>query len=177
MISLLRSLPGARQGMAALELAIVAPVLVFILGGLVTLGNAMMAKEQIATALQTGAELAMLQANSASGTIVNNDLIAAMRGAVDRSIPANAITIDQSHYTSGASSPTTYCVTGTPGNYTYTATASTTKCADSSIPGQFVTLKISYSLTNLFSCLQDARDDEHDHRASHRAGQDDVKMP
>lgn len=103
---------GDRRGLAAVEFALVAPVLLALLGGVVDFGLMMSGKSQLANGIAQGVEYALLQGPGVSAatvkTVVQNG---AARSGVK---PAVAVTII---------GPACYCVSGYPAALTTPSTA------------------------------------------------------
>jgi Flp pilus assembly protein TadG len=132
-------------GVAAMELGMVAPVLVALCMGIWDFGRVYMAQLQLSTALASGTEFAFAQGQSASGTA----LTTAVQSFVQTVSPVSLSTIAVS-YNNGLGASNYYCVSGAPATYTL-ATSSTTACADGSMPGKFVSISGSFTFSPLFA--------------------------
>ena len=136
---------AAESGVAAVEFAIVAPVLLILVGALTDFGLAYQARERLAAAVTSGADYAFVQAQAHGGSVS----AAAVAGAV-------VAALGLAGATATASPPGAYClaragaaaslVPGTPG----------TACADGSFPGTYMMISASYPyrpLMPLYSLL------------------------
>jgi Flp pilus assembly protein TadG len=131
---------GHRRGVAAVEFAIIAPVLLMLLGGITDFGLVMFGKSQLANGLAQGVQYALLQ--GASVTAAN--ITTAVQNGASRAGLAPTVTVT-------VTGPACYCVTGTPaalvtpstalsGSSTCTGTCPTPEMA----PGAFVTVAASF---------------------------------
>ena len=136
-----------RSGVAALELALVAPIFITLMLFTVDMGIAVLSKAQIARAMAAGAEYATLAgqntAKVATATIATN--AARFAGAVTNAFLATAkVTTSVNN---GAATGSVCCL-GT------TWTCSTTagfQCADGSSPGTYLTITATYKFLPFFS--------------------------
>jgi Flp pilus assembly protein TadG len=132
---------GDRRGVAAVEFAIIAPVLLLLLGGLADYGLLMVGKGQLANGLAQGAQYALLQGPSVSGTTVKT----VVQSAAARSGVTGTVTVT-------VTGPACYCVTGgKPAALTLPSTAlsashtCTGTCpSPAAAPGAFLIIKASY---------------------------------
>jgi Flp pilus assembly protein TadG len=122
----------ANRGVAAVEFAIVAPVLLLMLGGVVDLALAFLSKSMLASSVAEGAEYAFVAGPSVSAS--------AIRSIVGQklSLPAENITV---------TGPGCYCVSGTPA--VAAAQTCTVPCPNLSLPGTYVTISAHYTYTSL----------------------------
>jgi Flp pilus assembly protein TadG len=129
-----------RSGVAAMELAIVGPVLVTLMIGGVDFGAAMLSKAQIIQALSgaAGQNSSVTQA-----TIVTNT--ESIAGAVSSPFLVKKST--NAVVNNGAASGSVCC----PGSSWSCSTASGFTCSDGSSPGTYITITATYTFTPLFS--------------------------
>ena len=102
------SVPGSpwlsdRRGVAAVEFAIVAPVLLALLGGTVDFGLATSGKSQLANGIAQGIQYAMLQGPSASAATIKT----VVQNGSSRSGMTAPVTVT-------VTGPACYCVSGSP---------------------------------------------------------------
>jgi Flp pilus assembly protein TadG len=148
----LRSLWTAdRRGVAAVEFAIIAPVLLLLLGGIADFGLVMIGRSQLANGIAQGVQYALLIGPSVSSSAVNTVV---QTGAARAGITAT-ISVQ-------VTGPACYCVSGTPAALGTTSTAMsanytcTNTCANSTTPSAFIIITASYtyaSLMPLYSLL------------------------
>jgi len=136
----LTSWAGDRRGIAAVEFALVAPVLLLLLGGVTDFGLVMVGKSQLANGLAQGVQYALLQGPGVAAASVN----AMVQAGAARAGMATTVTVT-------VTGPACYCVSGTPAalvtstpalsaSYACTGTCSSPAMA----PGVFVTIAASY---------------------------------
>jgi Flp pilus assembly protein TadG len=131
---------GDRRGLAAIEFALVAPVLLALLGGTIDFGLVMSGKSQLANGIAQGVDYALLQGSSVTAASVK----AMVQNGSSRSglTPSVTVTI---------TGPACYCVSGQPASlvtpsaalspsYTCTGTCPSPAAA----PGAFLTITASY---------------------------------
>ena len=132
---------GDRRGVAALEFALVAPVLLLLLGGVTDFGLVMSGKSQLANGVAQGVQYALLQGPGVSAANVK----AMVQNGASRAGLAATVTVT-------ITGPACYCVAGTPASlvastpalsasYTCTVTCPSPAMA----PGAFVTVAASYA--------------------------------
>jgi Flp pilus assembly protein TadG len=133
-MSITRSrLLAARKGVAALELAIVAPVFLAMLGALADFGLANRAEARLATGIDSSAIFAFGVGQQTIGSPQAFPLagvIATAQAAI--MLPGATVT---------ATAPATYCLSGTAG---LAANAPGTLCPDGSAPGTYTTITATY---------------------------------
>jgi Flp pilus assembly protein TadG len=133
-----------RRGVAAVEFAIIAPVLLLLLGGIVDFGLMMIGRSQLANGVAQGVQYALLIGPSVSSSTVNTMVKAGAARA--------GITATLSVQVTG---PACYCVSGTPAALGTTSTAMsarytcTNTCANSTTPGVFMIIAASYTYAPL----------------------------
>ena len=121
-----------RRATAALEFAIVGPLLVILLGGAADLGLSTVCRNQLSQAVANGAQFAFKSgATVPAGTVQN--MVQASSGL--------------SGVTAVISGPALSCVGGSPATLT-SATAGQT-CADGTAPGTYLTISASYTYQKL----------------------------
>ena len=123
------SLLGGR-GVAAVEFALVVPLVLLLFGGATDLGLAVWTRGILAGAVSQGAYYAFL-----SGPTVSPSAISTM--------VQNVTTL--SGVSASATTPATYCASGSPA--TLTATPASDTCADGTKPGTYTTITASYTMT------------------------------
>ena len=117
-----------RRATAALEFAIVGPVLVALLGGAADLGLSTVSRNQLATAVADGAQFAFKAGATITAATVQN-MVQASGGLTG--------------VTAVVTGPALYCVGGSPATLT-AATAGQT-CSDGTAPGTYLTITASYT--------------------------------
>ncbi|MEA2741604.1 MAG: hypothetical protein QOH05_4911 [Acetobacteraceae bacterium] len=142
--------PGAswcndKRGVAAVEFAIVAPLMLIFLGGITDFGLLTASRSQLANGIAQGVQYALLQGPGATATIVS----AMVRTGSTRAGLGPAVTVV-------VSGPACYCVTTTPALLVMPATAlsATLTCpgtcpAPAAPPGTFVIITASYVYQSL----------------------------
>jgi Flp pilus assembly protein TadG len=138
------SLWRERSGVAALELALVAPLFVLLMMFTVDMGMVLLGQAQIARALESSAEYATLagQNNVATSTIATNALSFA-RGVSNGFLSAPTVTAVLNN---GAATGAKCC----PGTAWTCSTAANFACADGSTPGIYLTVTAHYPFMALF---------------------------
>jgi Flp pilus assembly protein TadG len=135
-----------RSGVAAVEMALLAPFLVTLTIGAIDFGAAFYAKALIGEALASSAEYATLagQNTVASATIVANAKTIA--GSVSNAFVGTAITTAVINQNNGTGSK---CCIGS-GTWSC-STSSGFTCTDGSSPGVYITITAQYPFNALFS--------------------------
>jgi Flp pilus assembly protein TadG len=134
------SLVGDQRGVAAVEFALIAPVLLLLLGGVTDFGLVMFGKSQLANGVAQGIQYALLQGPSVSAAAVSTMVV----NGSSRSGLAATVTVT-------ITGPACYCVSGTPAalvssspplsaSYTCTGTCPSPEMA----PGVFLTIAASF---------------------------------
>jgi Flp pilus assembly protein TadG len=129
-----------RRGVAAIEFALVAPVLLFFLGGITDFGLLTVGQSQLANGVAQAAQYALLQGPSVSAANVQTMV---QSGSSRAGLSATVTAV--------ISGPACYCVTGEPaalvtpstaltGTFTCTGTCPTSEAA----PGAFLTITASF---------------------------------
>jgi Flp pilus assembly protein TadG len=129
-----------RRGVAAVEFALIAPVLLMVLAGITDFGLVEFGKSQLANGLAQGVQYALLQ--GASVTAAN--ITTVVQAGASRAGLAPAVTVT-------VTGPACYCVSGTPAalvtpstalsaSYTCTGTCPSPEVA----PGVFVTIAATF---------------------------------
>ncbi len=132
---------GDRRGVAAVEFAIVAPVLLLMLGGVTDFGLLMSGKSQLANGVAQGVQYALLVGPSVSSATVKSIVqTGSSRSGVQ---PAVSVTV---------TGPACYCVSGQPAALSTSSTAlSPTYTCTGSCPGTttspqaFLVIQASYT--------------------------------
>lgn len=139
------SLTGNRRGVAAVEFALIAPVLMLLLGGVIDFGLALAGRSQLANGVAQGVQYALLTGPSVVGTgSASNTVQSVVKAAALRSGVTGTVTVT-------VVGPRCYCVSGQPatlgtapnllsGTYTCTGTCTSPSMA----PGAFVIITASY---------------------------------
>lgn len=153
---------------AILEFALLAPVFVVTLAGVVDVGNAIYTRSRLEAALAVGANYAQVnltQVSSSGGAALASDVASLV--ATSDGNPALDVTVVVNHgptvtITGGVTAPTTgtaasadscYCPTGSPSSWTWgSAVTCGNACGGTGTPtaGKFVTITASYHFTPLF---------------------------
>ncbi|MDE2580281.1 MAG: pilus assembly protein [Rhodospirillales bacterium] len=124
-----RALRAERRAVAAVEFALILPVLLLLFGGGADLGFTVWARGALAGAVSQGAYYAFLKGPSVQPSAVQTMVQSAT---------------SLSGVTATAAAPGTYCAAGDP--VALTATPSTTKCADGTYPGTYMTISATYAM-------------------------------
>ncbi|MGH7041448.1 MAG: TadE/TadG family type IV pilus assembly protein [Acetobacteraceae bacterium] len=127
-----RALPGARRGVAALEFALVAPLLLLMFGGAAELGLAVWARGILANAVSQGAYYASLTGPSVS--------VRTIKILVENTSSLSGVT-------SNPTPPTAYCASGSP--VALTAPPAGNVCPDGTTPGIYTTISASYAMPSI----------------------------
>ncbi len=117
------------RGTAALEFALVAPLLLLLIGGVSTYGWAMWSAGALSNAVSQGAYYAFLKGNAVS--------ISALESYVQNASGLPGVTAN-------AATPVWECVTGTNPTTLAQATSSTTACSDGTMPGLYTSITATY---------------------------------
>jgi Flp pilus assembly protein TadG len=166
----LRALFTARHNaaIAALEFALVAPVLFLMFAGMTDLGHTMYMRIRLEAAVAAGANYALVNANKVDSTNAGKDVaieIATLVTDSNGGTPPNATVVLNDGWTvqvtggaqsvsgSAGNADSFYCPTGSPPHWSWgTAVAQGgAACADGSTSGKFVTITASSSFTPLIS--------------------------
>lgn len=155
------------RGTAALEFGLLAPVLIVVLAGVVDLGNAMLTRIRLESAIAAGATYALLPANialvnSTSGAVLAANIATIVTNtnqgrAPDATVVVNngpSVTVTGGTQTPGGTASYAnlfYCPTGSPPSWTWgNAVSAGATCSSGGSAGQFLTITASYSYTPLF---------------------------
>ena len=126
--------PAARRAAAALEFALVGPILLLFLGGTADFGFAIYSRSRLAAAVSAGAEYAMLHGRSITAS--NFSTFAST---------VQSVVAQVSQLNLAAGQPTvsinTYCIGGTPA----ALVQSTSTCPNGSAPGVYAVINASFS--------------------------------
>lgn len=140
-MSVRHSLRRTRDGTAAVEFALVAPILLLLLGGVAEFGWAVWSDSALTNAVSQAAYYAFLTGSTVSPTSIV-------------AIAENASALNG--VTATASTPACYCASGTPLSLSLAASCTTT-CADGTAPGTYTTIAAQYTVPEflpLFSAPQ-----------------------
>jgi Flp pilus assembly protein TadG len=124
--------PGRQSGVAAVEFALCAPLMLMMLAGISDLGLAMRSKMLLAIGVDNAAIYAILTQGSATPAILQA-IVQDASSLAGVSANASRVTYD--------------CASGTPA--TLVAATSTTTCASGAVAGQYVTISGTYSYVPL----------------------------
>jgi Flp pilus assembly protein TadG len=119
----------ARSGVAALEFALICPVLLMFAGGIGDFGLALADQSRMASAVAQGAQYGYLNPLTATAAAIKTLVIA---GA---SLPGITVTV---------TTPSYFCVTTTSTPPALTAATATTTCPDGTSAGHYVAISASY---------------------------------
>lgn len=126
------SIARDRRGLAGIELAIVMPVLLILLGGLGDFALAFWNKGLLAESVAQGAQYAFLVGPGVSATAVQSVVRQRL------SLPAANVAV---------TGPGCYCVSGTPA--VAASQACGNPCPDATMPGIYMTISASYQYTSI----------------------------
>ena len=139
-----RSLAGDPRGAAAVEFALVAPLLLLLLGGVTDCGLLIAGKSQLANGLAQGVQYALLTGPSASATTVQGIV---RTGAANAGVsPTVSVTV---------TGPACYCTSGSPAALSSTSTAlsatytCTSTCPNGGSQQAFMIISASFTYTAL----------------------------
>jgi len=136
--------PG-RAGVASVEMALVAPVLIAISAGISDCSLVYHEKLALSSALESAAEYAFNRGQSENGTALTTDVTAFLSAESSISLSSAAV-----NYYGGTTSTSYYCVSAT-GVFTGTYTQGAS-CSDGSgsTAGQYVTISGSFAYKAVF---------------------------
>ncbi len=141
----------SERGIAAVEFALLAPVVSLILMLVVDFGFAFNTQLRLISAAAAGAQY--IQKNGASLTSSNFSAFATSVTSVVTTVsglsPAPTVTVKINNTTDGSGAGKYYCVSGSPPSWTQVSSSSSS-CASNLYGGQYVTLTVSTTLTNIF---------------------------
>jgi Flp pilus assembly protein TadG len=123
---------GTQSGVAAVEFALCAPLMLMMLAGISDLGLAMRSKMLLVIGVDNATTYAILTQGSATSATLKA-IVQDASSLTGVSANASAVTYD--------------CASGTPA--TLVAATSTTTCASGAVAGQYVTITGSYTYTPL----------------------------
>lgn len=137
--------PSSSSGIAALEMALIAPLLVSVIIVAVDFGAALLSKARITRALESSAEYATLagQNSIAWSTIKTN----AMAIASSVTSPFLGTAIVDAHINQDLAAGSKCC----PNSSGLNCGATTTSCTDGSTPGSYIKITVRYPFNALFS--------------------------
>lgn len=130
---------GDRRGLAAIEFAIIAPILLLLLGGMIDFGLLMSGKSQLANGIAQGVQYALQQGAGVSAATVQ----ALVTNGVARSGVPTVVT-------ASVTGPACYCLSGPPAALVTPSTAlsatftCTGTCPASAVPGAYLIITASY---------------------------------
>jgi Flp pilus assembly protein TadG len=133
------SMCGQRRAVAAVEFAIIAPVLLLMLGSLVDTGMLEWSRSQLAVAVANGIRYAMLAGPSVTASAVQT--------AVNGATTLTPITVS-------VTAPSCYCSSHSGTTTTLTAASScTTSCLDGYKPGKYTIITATYTYPPIMPLL------------------------
>jgi Flp pilus assembly protein TadG len=155
-----------RAGIAAVEFAILAPILILLLVVAADGAQAIMAEMRLSAAVSAGADYALnnaINATSTNGAGMASTIAAIVGNANGTGWAGGTVVINNgptATFTGGSSTPSGtaanadsyYCLTGTPGAWVWgTAYAGNSQACITSTAGKFVTIAASHSYTPMLS--------------------------
>jgi len=165
---------GADSGIAAVEFAILVPVMLILLMGGTDLGQMLYAYYRLDQAVAAGAEYAALNAtsvNSTSGAALASSIATVVESANgtawanDTIVVNNGPTVTMTGGAAGSSGTASnadsyYCLTGSPGSWSWgTAHSTQVSCGATGTAGKFVTVTATYSyhpVLKIYSFITDS---------------------
>jgi hypothetical protein len=151
-------------GIAAVEFAMLAPIMITLFIGVIDGARAMLAEMQLSAAVSAGAQYVVNSTTSITQTGGSTDLatsIANIVGNVNGTGWASGTVVVNNGFsstfsggtptTSGSASTSCYCPTGSPGSWTWSAAANCAASCSPGIAGMFVTIAASRAFTPMFS--------------------------
>jgi Flp pilus assembly protein TadG len=131
-----------QRGVAAVEFALLMPVMLLLLGGLADFALAFWNKGMLASAVAAGAEYAVIVGPNVSAPSIQSIVMRKL------SLPASDVTI---------TGPACYCVSGTPGAAASQVCAS--PCPDTRMPSIYVKISAKYTYTPIMPYYSQMTDD------------------
>jgi Flp pilus assembly protein TadG len=131
----LAALRSHRRAVAAVEFALVAPVLALVLVGAIDYGFREWSRSCLANAVAQGAYYAFLSGPNVSGTTVQT--------LVQNASPLTGVTVTVNPPTAAAC----YCPSGSPAALGPQVTSCTTACTDGTTPGTYLKISATYTQT------------------------------
>jgi Flp pilus assembly protein TadG len=167
-IKRLGELLGSRHddGIAALEFALVTPVFVLILAGVVDLGGVVSAKFRLDTAVAAASNYVLVNNGQVSSTqgagLASNLALIIATGDTSNTASGTVVVNDGPTTTVASGSPTPsgtagnadlcYCPTGTPSDLTWgSSVACGSTCTNGLLAGKFVLITATYTYLPVFS--------------------------
>ena len=138
------ALVGDHRGAAAVEFALVAPLLLLLLGGVTDCGLLIAAKSQLANGLAQGVQYALLTGPSVSGTTVQGIVRTGAANAGVRPTVSVTVTGPACYCTSGSPAALSGASTALSGTYTCTST-----CPTGASQQAFMIISASFTYTAL----------------------------
>jgi Flp pilus assembly protein TadG len=135
----------ANSGVAALELALMLPMLIALFVGITDFSLAYHQQMQLAATLGAAAEYAFTQGQTETGTTLTGDVT----GFVTKVSPYALNTVSVIYNNGDNSAANCYCQSGSPAVYTGPVTCNSA-CADGSTAGKFVTLTGGFTYAPIF---------------------------
>jgi Flp pilus assembly protein TadG len=134
----------ARDGVASLELALVAPVFLLFFASVTDLSMIFHKQLQLSSALTAGAEYGFTAGQSESGSTLTADVINFVQTLTGSTLSSVTAT-----YNNGLVAADDYCVSGAPATYTGPYAAGT-PCADGSTSGKFLSISGTFTYAAIF---------------------------
>lgn len=129
MSALALSLRLGRRGVAAVEFALVVPLVLMLFGGATDIGLAVWTRGILSNAVSAGAYYAFLTGPSVAPSAITT--------LVENASPLSGVS-------ASATEPDTYCASGSPA--TLTATPQSDTCSDGTKPGTYTMISASYAM-------------------------------
>jgi Flp pilus assembly protein TadG len=123
--------------------ALVFPVLLLFLVGMVDIGRAAYGRARLNSAVSAGAHYAYLIGPTVTGANVK----AMIEGLAD------SVVSGVSQVVATVANPACYCVGGAPGGVTMTAATCNTACPDTSLAGTYVLINATYTFTPVLPAI------------------------
>ena len=134
MRKLARAIVLSNHGNAGVEFALIAPLLILLLGGVVDFALAFWTRGLLSGSVAQGIEYAFVAGPGVSQSSIKNIV------GQNLSLPNSAITV---------TGPGCLCVSGTPATSTNQTCGN--PCADGSTPGVYVTITANYNYPSIFA--------------------------
>lgn len=132
-----------RRASTALEAALVFPVLLIFLVGMVDIGRAAYGRSRLNSAVSAGAYYAYLS----GPTVIGANVKAMIEGLAD------SVVGGVSEVVATVPNPACYCVGGAPGSVTMTAATCNTACPNTSLAGTYLLISATYTFTPVLPAI------------------------
>jgi Flp pilus assembly protein TadG len=153
-------------GLAAVEFALLSPMLLLIFAGSIDLGGALYVKFRLDGAVSAGANYALVNAanvGSANGATLAGNIATIVESSASASWANDTVVVNNGPtetVTNGIASPggtaanadQCYCLTGSPPNWSWGSAATCgSSCGGGGLAGKFVTITATHGFTPLFA--------------------------